>query len=137
MPDITKADEYISQFVIHTEDWNEAESDKKQRMLNVAERTLNDRFPKYHIPNDAIYEFSAKLATVFNDTNVLQTQGVASFSVTGVASFTFKENNVKSAAGRPMYDYIPNEAYSIINNAEENAELPKIGEGLSPRDVVM
>lgn len=44
----------------------------------------------YDIPHNAIYEFNAYLVIVYNDTNKIQPQGMVSFSVTGVGSFTFK-----------------------------------------------
>ncbi|WP_096436498.1 hypothetical protein [Alteribacter populi] len=131
------ADEYIGSYVIDTEDWFEAEEAKKQRMINVADRTLRKEFPLHHVPADAVFEYCAKLAVVFNDTNRLQQHGVASFSVTGVASFTFKENNVKAASGQALTAYIPPEVYGLINASPENVGLPKLGDGSTPRDVTM
>ena len=96
------AETYITDYVIDNEDWTDAEDDKKQRILNVANRTLTTEYSDRLIPDDAVYEFCATLAVVFNDTNKLQQQGVAGFSVTGVASFTFKENNVKTPGGASM-----------------------------------
>jgi hypothetical protein len=121
------ADVYVESFIIDNEDWLEAEDTKKQRILNVADRTLRTEFPNHTIPDDAVYEFCAGLATVFNDTNRLQQHGVASFSVTGVASFTFKENNVKTPGGMALSAFISREVYDIINEAEENEDLPKLG----------
>lgn len=92
---ITDADSYINQHVIDIEDWTDADEAKKQRIINVANTTLTRRFPGVTIPDGAVYEFSATLATVFNDTNRLAQQGVASFSVSGVASFTFKDAGAK------------------------------------------
>jgi hypothetical protein len=118
---------YVESYIIDNEDWVEAEDTKKQRILNVADRTLRTEFPDYTVPDEAVYEFCAGLAVVFNDTNRMQQHGVASFSVTGVASFTFKENNVKTPGGQSMSAFISKEVYDIINEAEENADLPKLG----------
>ena len=81
---IEDADAYINAYVIDNEDWVEADESKKQRILNVANRTLSTEYPGYTIPDEAVYDYSSTLAVVFNDTNRLQQQGVASFSVTGV-----------------------------------------------------
>lgn len=88
---ITDADEYVAVNCIDIEDWESAEEAKKQRILNVASRTLTTKYPRYTIPDAAVYEFANELAIAFNDTNRLQQQGVAAFSLTGVASFTFKD----------------------------------------------
>lgn len=88
---ITDADKYIAANCIDVEDWTDADEAKKQRILNVASRTLTTKYPRYTIPDAAVYEFSNELAIAFNDTNRLQQQGIAAFSLTGVASFTFKD----------------------------------------------
>lgn len=133
------AEDYIEAYIIDNEDWLEAEEAKKQRIVNVAERTLRTEFAqkeyrtregiprKYIIPDEAVYEFAAGLSVVFNDTNRLQQHGIAGFSVTGVASFTFKENNVKTPGGTAMKAFIGREVYDLINEAPENEDLPKLG----------
>lgn len=117
--EITSADIYVSAYVIANEDWIECEADKKQRILNVASQVLADKYEDYVVPDEAIYEYAATLATVFNDTNKMQQQGIAGFSVTGVGSFTFKENNVNSAAGQPLDEFIPKRAKQIIEKAND------------------
>lgn len=124
---LENANTYVESFIIDNEDWFDAEEAKRLRIINVADRTLRTEFPRHSIPDDAVYEFCAGLAVVFNDTNRMQQHGVASFSVTGVASFTFKENNVKTPGGQSMSAFISKEVYDIINEAEENADLPKLG----------
>ncbi|MEN2464912.1 hypothetical protein [Ornithinibacillus sp. JPR2-1] len=111
------ADEYIEAHIIDIEDWQESDDSKKQRILNAAETTLKRRFKRYTIPDSAVYYFAAWLAIVFNDTNRYQQQGVAGYAITGVASFTFKENNVKSS-GTPLASLIPDEVFELIG--EEN-----------------
>lgn len=117
MVSIENADNYISQHVIDIEDWEDSDDEKKQRILNAAERTLKFKFKKYEIPESAIYYFSAWLAIAFNDTNRLQHQGIAGFSITGVSSFTFKKSNVNTA-GTPLQSLVPDEVYDLIG--EEN-----------------
>lgn len=110
---IEAADEYINSFVIDNEDWMDSEEAKKKRIINVAYRTLSDKYTELIIPSDAVYEFSAVLATLFNDTNRLNQQGVAGFSVTGVSSFTFKETSAKAS----LEDAITPEVKKIIGKA--------------------
>ncbi|MED1401690.1 hypothetical protein [Bacillus mycoides] len=77
----------------------------------------------YDIPYNAIYECSAYLAIVYNDTNKMQQQGIASFSVTGVGSFTFKENNVSSAIGQPLSELIPDSVLQLNEAESEDLQL--------------
>ncbi len=133
------ANEYIDAFIIDNEDWFDADDAKQQRIVNVANRTLVTEFAqkdykladgttrRYQIPDEAVYEFCAGLAVVFNDTNKLQQHGIAGFSVTGVASFTFKENNVKTPGGIALKAFIGQEVYDLINEAPENEGMPKLG----------
>lgn len=85
------ADEYINSYTIDNEDWNDYATEKKQRIINVAEDVLVRKFPDYKIPDNAVYEFANVLAIAYNDTNRLNKQGIASYSITGVASFNFKD----------------------------------------------
>jgi len=88
---VTDADEYITLNCIDNEDWLDADEAKKQRTLNVAERKLTTKYARYTIPDAAVYEYANELSIAFNDTNRLQQHGVASFGLTGVANFTFKD----------------------------------------------
>jgi hypothetical protein len=115
---ITDADLYIESNVIDIEDWQGAESDKKQRILNVAERTLSTKYADYTIPDEATYEFAAALAIAFNDTNRLNNQGVASFSITGVGSFNFKDT-----LNRDIETFIPKSAVDLIGAANDGVKL--------------
>ncbi|KKO54531.1 hypothetical protein [Paenibacillus sp. DMB20] len=112
MASITLADEYINANCIDIEDWVECDAAKKQRILNVAERTLTNKYPTYAIPDAAVYEFANELAIAFNDTNRLQQQGIAAFGVTGVANFTFKD-----WAKSGVEAWIPESALDIIGAA--------------------
>src|SRR5690606_8079130 len=96
--------------------WQDTDDQKKQRVLNAAESTLKRKFKKYTVPDEAVYYFCAWLAIAFNDTNRLQFQGIAGFSITGVSSFTFKESNV-SKSGVPLSSLIPDEVYDLISEA--------------------
>ncbi|PQB09854.1 hypothetical protein C5O26_19320 [Bacillus velezensis] len=88
---VEAANDYINRMTIDNEDWNDYDAAKQQRILNVAEDVLARKFRKYVIPDDAVYEFTNVLATAYNDTNRLNKHGIASFSLTGVGSFTYKE----------------------------------------------
>jgi len=131
MVSIENANEYIESQIIDIEDWQEADASKKQRILNAAERTLKSKFKKYEIPNEAVYMFSAWLAIAFNDTNRLQKHGIAGFSVTGVASFTFKKSNV-DGSGTSLLSLVPDEVYDLIGE-HNNIDLSKLRVGRSVR----
>lgn len=111
---IDAANAYISSNVIDIDDWNDADEAKKQRILNVATRTLSRQFPNVTIPDEAVYEFSAVLATVFNDTNKLAQQGVSSYTVSGVASFSFADPGAKD-----LYKFIPRIVIDLINDVND------------------
>lgn len=106
------ADVYIETNVIDIEDWQSADYDKKQRILNVAEQVLTRKYPDYTIPANASFEYAASLAVAFNDTNRMNNQGIASFSITGVGSFNFKETQK-----RDLETFIPKMAYDLIGEA--------------------
>lgn len=110
---IADADVYIAANCIDIEDWSDADEAKKQRIITVASRTLTHKYPKYKIPDAAVYEYANELAIAFNDTNRLQIQGVASFGLVGVANFTFKD-----WAKSGIEAWIPESALDIIG--EEN-----------------
>jgi hypothetical protein len=123
MERIAAATEHIDAYVISNEDWHDADDDKKVRIMNAAGRTLRKKFKGNTIPDNAIYEFSAFLAIVYNDTNKMQQQGIASFSVTGVGSFTFKENNVKNATGQSLSDIIPDSVIELIEEVNDDLHI--------------
>lgn len=106
------ADAYIETNVIDIEDWQDADDSKKQRILNVAEQVLARKYSDYEIPANASYEYAAALAVAFNDTNRMNNQGVASFSITGVGSFNFKDTQK-----RDLESFIPKTALDIIGAA--------------------
>ncbi|HDR4869080.1 TPA: hypothetical protein QCR55_005577 [Bacillus cereus] len=123
MERIAEATEHIDAYVISNEDWHDADDDKKVRLMNAADRTLKKKFRGNTIPDNAIYEFAAYLAIVYNDTNKMQQHGIASFSVTGVGSFTFKENNVSSAVGQPLKDLIPDSVVELIEEVNDDLHV--------------
>lgn len=111
MYNVTDADAYIELNVLDIDEWVDSDEERKTRCLNVASKVLTRKFPKYTIPNNAVYEFAVVLATVFSDTYKMQRYGVASFSVKGISfTFTGKEEELE--------ELIPNEAYALIG--EEN-----------------
>lgn len=114
---ITLADAYIEMNCIDIEDWMDCDAARKQRILNVAERTLKSKYSIYKIPDAAVYEFANALATAYNDVNRLQQQGVAAFGVTGVVNFTFKD-----WAKSGVEAWIPDSALDIIG-AENGVNL--------------
>lgn len=120
--DVTLADEYISANCIDIEDWTDSDAPKKQRILNAAARTLSAAYPKYSIPDAAIYEFANVLAIVFNDTNRLAQQGLTGFSIDKVGSFDFKDGAV-SLPGGDLRKFVPQTSRDIIG-AENGVSLP-------------
>ena len=107
---IFDADSYIESNVIVIEDWTDSEDAKKQRLLNVAQSTLARVYPTYTIPDNAVYEYAAVLATAYNDTNVQKQNGVKTFAVAGI-SFTF--GNGKET----IESLIPNTTRALIGTA--------------------
>jgi hypothetical protein len=121
---LTEATAYINANFIDNEDWTDADDSKKQRLLNVAESILLRKFSDYTLPDNAVYQFAAVLSIVFNDTNRLQTHGIAGQSITGVSSTTFKENNVSTPGGADIATFIPQVVYEIVGEAN-NVKLGK------------
>lgn len=119
---VTLADIYINANCIDIEDWIDGDAAKKQRILNVAERTLSLNFPKYKIPDAAVYEFANVLAIVFNDTNRLAQHGLTGFSIDKVGSFDFKDATV-GLPGGDLRKFIPQASRDIIS-AENGVKLP-------------
>lgn len=108
---VIAADEYIEANVIDTEGWSESDAVKKQRILNVAERTLSRLYQKYTIPDTAVYEYAAALSVVYSDTMISGQRGVQSTSVSGVMSITFREGD------RSLVRLIPQISRDIIGEA--------------------
>lgn len=115
---VTLADTYINANCIDIEDWTDCDVAKKQRILVVAERTLRNKFPQYKIPDAAVYEYANELAIAYNDTNRLQQQGVAAFSLTAVANFTFKD-----WAKSDIEAWIPQSALDIIGAENDGVKI--------------
>ncbi|UNP75655.1 hypothetical protein MN033_20630 [Bacillus nitratireducens] len=91
--------------------------------MNSADRTWHNQFKGYDIPYNAICEFNAYLVIVYNDTNKMQRQGIASFSVTGVRSFKFKENNVSSTIVQPLSELIPRQCVTINRSGKRGSPI--------------
>ncbi|OMD21696.1 hypothetical protein [Paenibacillus odorifer] len=108
---VIAADTYISANVIDTEGWADSDAAKRQRMLNVAERTLIRYYSKYTIPDEAVYEFAAALATVYSDVMVAGQRGVQSTSLSGVTSTSFREGS------RELVSMIPQSCRDLIGDA--------------------
>ncbi|PGU06700.1 hypothetical protein COD21_24555 [Bacillus cereus] len=72
---------------------------------------------------------AVKQALDKSHTNKMQRQGIASFSVTGVGSFIFKENNVSSAIEQPLSELISDSVLQLIEVENKNLQLtgPVIG----------
>lgn len=105
---IENADLYLNLNVIDIEDWDDTDANKKQRILNTGVRVLSTTYPEYLIPDDAVYEYAAILATAFNDTNRLQMQGIEQFSIADVGSFKFNR------AIKDLAELIPQAALDLI-----------------------
>lgn len=111
---VEDATAYINANCVLIDDWTDADDAKKLRIVNVAGRTLTLKYAQYTIPDAAVYEYSNALAIAFNDTNALQQQGVASFGLSGVANFTFKDG-LKTG----LDALIPDVVYDIIGTAND------------------
>lgn len=117
---LEEADTYVRRNVLDWEDFVELNDegedgiDKKYARINVANRTLQNVYRGYAIPDEAVYYFAAVLASVYNDTLVQAQRGVASFSVRGL-SFTFKD-----WAKKDLEEYITDDIDGIIQDANDS-----------------
>ena len=109
--DLIAAADYIRLNTLDNEDYLDADDTRQTALLNVSKKTLDRKFSGYTIPNEAVYVFAATLGAAFNDTNKLQQQGVAGFSVKGI-SFTFKD-----WAKRHIDHLIPEECFDLVGEA--------------------
>ncbi|MFD2702783.1 hypothetical protein ACFSVM_20290 [Paenibacillus shunpengii] len=127
MVNVADANDYISANCIDIEDWTDADEAKKQRIVNVASRTLTVKYPTYTIPDAAVYEFANVLAVVFNDTNRLAQHGITGFTLDKVGSFDYKDSSV-SGPDHDLSKLIPRVATALIG-AENgvNPLLRKVG----------
>ncbi|MFD1135584.1 hypothetical protein [Paenibacillus urinalis] len=127
MVNVADANDYISANCIDIEDWTDADEAKKQRIVNVASRTLAVKYPSYTIPDAAVYEFANVLTIIFNDTNRLAQHGITGFTLDKVGSFDYKDSTV-SRPDRDLSKLIPQTAYDIIgaeNGVKLNKRAPK------------
>jgi len=127
--DIKVADGYIRYNSLDNEDWFEADEDRKIALLNVSLSTLtarfrryldNDDFPINEMPDETVYTFAAVLAWVYNDTNKMAQQGVASASIRGI-SITFKD-----WARKDLYAFIPESIFEDIGVPYGNRVIPLV-----------
>ncbi|MGM1023546.1 MAG: hypothetical protein ACQEXV_24170 [Bacillota bacterium] len=121
---ITEADEYIRFNCIDTEDWIDSDDERKTRLMNVAARTISRKYPKYTIPDPAVYEFANVLSIKFNDTFKNAQNGATGFSVAGI-SFQFQDVN------KDVDKMIPQSVLDLIG--EENGvklRLRRIGQAV-------
>lgn len=122
MADVTAADLYISANCIDIDEWTSADEAKKLRIVNVAFRDLTRFYPKYTIPDAAVYEFACVLATVFGDVAGAMQKGVTQQTV-GKVSIGFKAESV-TGPGASTRKFIPQAALDIIG-AENGVTLSK------------
>lgn len=114
---IEEADEFIKLNTLDNEDWFDSDEDRKIALLNVSKRTLENKFPNYEIPIEAVYIFANVLSYNFNDTTKLAQRGIASFSIRGI-SFTFKDWALKE-----LHEFIPDEIYNMIGAPKRRAKF--------------
>jgi len=120
---ITDADAYIAANCIDVEDWTDSDFARKNRILNVAGRTLTTKYSRYTIPDAAVYEFANVLSIAFNDTNRMQRQGINTFGLASVFNVGFKTDIVTGPDG-DLAKLIPQSALDIIG-AENGVKLSK------------
>lgn len=111
---LVEATDFIKYNAIDNEDFLGADDDTKIKLLNVSSGVLNRKFKGLIIPEKATYLFAATLGAVYNDTNKLAQQGIASFSISGI-SFTFKD-----WAKKDITDYITDDICELISEANGN-----------------
>ncbi|MCM3784319.1 hypothetical protein M3231_15150 [Neobacillus mesonae] len=121
---IPDADAYINGNCVDVEDWQASDEARKTRLLNVAGRELTVAYPKYTIPNSAVYEFANVLAIMFNDTLRMQQQGIASFALTGAFNVTFKDHTT-SQPYESLRKFIPQSALDLIGAENGGIKISK------------
>lgn len=107
---VIDADLYINEYVIEVDDWNDADDSKRTRLLNVALSTLQRTFANKVVPDNAVYEYAAVLAVVYNDTYKNMQYGVKSFSVAGI-TYSF------DGSAKSLTQLIPPTAKALIDEA--------------------
>jgi hypothetical protein len=125
--DVTSANEYISLNCIDVEEWvSNIEDDQKTRLLNVASRTLTDAYPNLLIPDPAVYEFANVLSIMFSDTNKLQLQGIDSFTIQSLGTFSFRSMGVRQANYIDFTSLIPPISVQLIAKANNKPASYKV-----------
>jgi hypothetical protein len=111
--DLNAATIYIRANTLDNEDFLDADDERKEALLNVSKRTIDRKLSAYEVPNEAYYIFAASLGAIFNDTNRMFQQGIASFAVKGI-SFTAKDGiGSKNGAPVDLAGFIPKEVYEM------------------------
>jgi hypothetical protein len=87
------AEVYLRDNFIDLEDWESTDMEKQQRIVNVAQKTLHNKYPSLTIPNEAVYEFAGTLSVAFNDLNRYKQSGASSFSVPDSITISFDKNS--------------------------------------------
>lgn len=108
---LTEAIEYVTYHAIDNEDFLASEQTNQVRFLNVANRTITQKYRNMVIPNEAVYLFAAVLNANFNDTAIMAHRGIASFNVSGIG-FTFKDWAKKELSG-----FITEDIAAIVTEA--------------------
>lgn len=111
--DLNAATNYVKFYAIDNEDFLAADEDTQKKLLNVAERVLTRKFKGLTIPKNAVYLYAAILGAIYNDTNKMAQQGIASFSISGI-SFTFKD-----WAKKDITDFISDDVTELISEAND------------------
>ncbi|MEH7381760.1 hypothetical protein V7138_14955 [Bacillus sp. JJ1533] len=122
-PDVMMCDSYLSLYSLEYEEWESSSYEKQMRTMNVAYTTLKRKYPDFIIPEDAVYAFTGVLSALFSDANKGQHYGVAGYSVTGVASYTFNQSSV----GQSLERFIPAESKRLIEEVNGVSLKRKFG----------
>lgn len=122
--DAPQGDNYVSNYVTDPEEYLSLDDANKRRYCNIASRTLQSKYAGYAVPNEAVYDFAAVLATTFSDQNKLAQQGVTQFSLSGSIGISFRNGKQELAA------LVPDHVADIISDA--NPHLPKLGAKAKP-----
>lgn len=91
---LEQAEEYFDEYVLHSEEWDEADSKRRQKALNNAERVLYRYYSEYdetsesnRLPWEAVCEQAVWMLRM-NDAVLQAEQGVMQVSAEGVSVLT-------------------------------------------------
>lgn len=120
--DLEAAENYFSNFVLHNDVWNNADTDMKLRALNNASVILSRHYKNRKIPEEAVFEQALWLLKVSEAMKQAE-QGVVSYSIDGISVSLSQIDrtiapNVVQIMGRRVYPSVSGRTGYIVTGDE-------------------